>query len=82
MTPRLRIARKFGAPVDGPATTPPKSLKLLSVKEAADYSKVSTPTVRRWIKAGHLKIYRAGRQIRIDEDDLIYFLSSPDLKWL
>ena len=51
------------------------SLKLLSVKESADYAKVSTQTVLRAIKAGHLKTYRAGRQIRIDESDLVQCLS-------
>lgn len=40
------------------------------VQATADYAGVSTQSVRRWIKAGHLKIYRAGRQIRIDESDL------------
>ena len=33
-----------------------------------------TQTIRRWITAG-LKIYRAGRQIRIDEQDLMDFIS-------
>ena len=50
------------------------SLKLLSVKHAAAYAKVSTQTVRRLIKAGNLKSYRVGRQIRIDEADLLAYL--------
>lgn len=49
--------------------------ELLSVQEAADYAKVSTQTVRRWIKSRKLKIYRAGRQIRIDKSDLVDLLS-------
>jgi excisionase family DNA binding protein len=49
-------------------------LELLTVQDAADFAKVSTQTVRRWIKAG-LKIYRAGRQLRIDKSDLVHFLS-------
>jgi excisionase family DNA binding protein len=52
------------------------SLTLMSVKGAADYAKVSTQTVRRWIKSGSLKFYRGGRQIRIDESDLVNFLST------
>jgi excisionase family DNA binding protein len=48
--------------------------ELLTVQDAADFTKVSTQTVRRWIKAG-LKIYRAGRQLRIDKSDLVDFLS-------
>ena len=57
-----------------------RPLKLLTIKEAAAFAKVSTQTVRRWIKAGLLKIYRAGRQIRIDESDLVNYLSLQDLK--
>lgn len=78
MARRIRIARTPHADDRGP----PRSLKLLSVRDAADYAKVSVQTVRRWIKAGFLKTYRAGRQIRIDEADLISFLSSSNLKWL
>lgn len=49
------------------------SLALFSIRETAAYAKVSASTVRRWIKDG-LKTYRAGRQVRIDEADLISFL--------
>ena len=51
-----------------------RSLTLLTVKDAAVYARVSEQTIRRWITAG-LKIYRAGRQIRIDEQDLVSFIS-------
>jgi excisionase family DNA binding protein len=54
----------------------PPSLKLISIRDAAEYAKVSTTTVRRWIKSGALRTYRAGRQIRIDEADLIACLSA------
>jgi excisionase family DNA binding protein len=73
MTSMIRLRRKPGTV--GQEVTQPKQLKLLSVSEAANYAKVSTQTVRRWIKAGHLKIYRAGRQIRIDEADLLAYLT-------
>ena len=52
-----------------------RSLTLLTVKDAAVYARVSEQTIRRWITAG-LKIYRAGRQIRIDEQDLVGFISA------
>lgn len=65
----------------GPANEE-RSLKLMTVREAAEYAKVSEQTIRRWIKEGRLKVYRAGRQIRIDESDLIECLSSHELKWL
>lgn len=57
----------------GPGT----KLSLLSIRTAADYAGVSASTVRRWIKSGSLKTYRAGKQVRIDEADLIASLSPP-----
>ena len=53
---------------------PARSPALLSVKDAAERIQVSTQTIRRMIKAG-LKIYRAGRQIRIAEQALMDFIS-------
>lgn len=77
MTHSIRIARKPVAPEQSVERgTRSTSLQLLSVKDAAGYAKVSTQTVRRWIKAGDLKTYRAGRQIRINEPDLIDCISS------
>ena len=55
---------------DSPQVDPPA--EFLSVQEAADYVKVSTQTVRRWVRGGHLKFHRAGRQIRIDKSALDY----------
>ena len=57
-------------------------MHLMSVQEAATYAKVSTQTIRRAIKAGELKAYRAGRQLRIDESDLVHWLSPDKLEWL
>ena len=71
MSSRIRITRT-GPPEVRP---PPRSLNVLTVAEAAHYTKCSTQTIRRALKAGHLKFYRAGRQIRIDEDDLIQWMS-------
>jgi excisionase family DNA binding protein len=70
-----KFARRSGTPAQDPDGTSPRSLKLLSVQECADYARVSTQTVRRAITAGHLKTYRAGKQIRIDEIDLVQYLS-------
>jgi excisionase family DNA binding protein len=79
MTSRITITKKPSTPVERLGTVP--SLKLMSVQGAAQYAHVSTQTVRRAIKAGQLKIYRAGRQIRIDESDLVNYLSLEELKW-
>ena len=69
-TPVPRPRRQEAEPAQGS-----RSLTLLTVKDAAAYARVSEQTIRRWITAG-LKIYRAGRQIRIDEQDLVGFISA------
>ena len=68
----LTFVRKPATPPP-PVASPPKSL--MSVRDAANYCKVSTQSIRRAIKSGHLQIYRAGKQIRIYEPDLIKYLS-------
>lgn len=47
--------------------------RLLSVRKAAEYAVVSESTIRRWLKEG-LPFFRARRQIRIDQADLVKFL--------
>jgi excisionase family DNA binding protein len=64
------VVRDRRAPGEG------RTLKLLTPRQAAEYAGVSLSTVRRWIKSKALKIYRAGRQLRIDESDLIACLSA------
>ena len=61
--------------------TSPRSLRLMSVRDAADYYGVSPQTVRRMIQSGKLKCYRVGRQIRIDEADLIANITPQELTW-
>jgi excisionase family DNA binding protein len=69
----IRIIRKSSGPGQPVAST---AQSLLSVKDAAGYYHVSQQTVRRLIKAGKLKTYRVGRQIRIDMGDLVNCMSS------
>jgi excisionase family DNA binding protein len=76
----LTFVKKAGTPTQVVAGIT-KALKLLSVKDAAAYAKVSTQTMRRLIKAGDLRTYRVGRQIRIDESDLIANITPQELKW-
>jgi excisionase family DNA binding protein len=71
----ITFTKRSGADTRSLEGTPPRSLKLLSVRESAGYARISQQTIRRAIKAGRLKTYRAGRQIRIDEIDLVEFLS-------
>ena len=69
----ITVVRKPGTPARPVASPPPP---LVSIRDAADYYQVSQQTVRRMIKAGKLKVYRVGRQIRIDQDDLVNSMSS------
>lgn len=48
----------------------PTTVPRLSVEDAAEITGLSKPTIRRHISLGKLKAYRAGRIIRIHEEDL------------
>ena len=50
--------------------------KLLTIKEAASFLKVSTMSLRRWTNDGKLKCYRVGgnRERRFERQDLLNFL--------
>jgi excisionase family DNA binding protein len=52
-----------------------KQLTLLTLQEAAAYARVSISTVRRWVSGAGLRFYKAGRQKRVDEKELVKFLS-------
>jgi excisionase family DNA binding protein len=47
---------------------------LLTIPDVADICRVSTKTVRRWIKAGDLVAIRLGNQLRIAPEDLDRFI--------
>jgi excisionase family DNA binding protein len=64
----------------GPSTQ--SQLKLMTVQEAAAYARVSVSTVRRWVRDEGLPVYKAGRQKRIDEMELVRFLSGTELRFL
>jgi len=49
---------------------------LLSVEEVAARVKVSTYTVRRWVRQGRLAGIKIGRDWRVDERDLEAFLAA------
>ena len=46
----------------------------LTIKEAADYLKLSVPAIRKYIRLGKLPNYRQGRIVRIKRRDLDNFL--------
>jgi excisionase family DNA binding protein len=50
-------------------------IKFFTIAEVAERLNVATRTVRRWIKAGDLVVYRLGNVVRIAESDLRAFLT-------
>ncbi len=50
-------------------------VRLLTIPDVAEFCRVSTRSVRRWIKAGELPAIRLGRQWRIVRRDLEGFLN-------
>lgn len=50
--------------------------KFFSIADVADYFRVSTKTVLRWIAAGHLSAFKLGRQWRISREDLKIFANA------
>lgn len=59
-----------------PATDPARPEELLTITQAAAYLAVSRPTLRRIIDRKAFPVYRIGRQIRIDKQDLVNFLKN------
>ena len=57
-----------------PMKTPPTQDRLHTIQDIADECRVSTKTVRGWIKSKELAAYKLGRQWRISDKDLKHFL--------
>jgi len=51
-----------------------ENIEWLTIKEAADYLKLSVPAIRKYIRLGKLPYYRQGRIVRIKKQDLDNFL--------
>jgi excisionase family DNA binding protein len=51
------------------------SMALLTVKELEADSKISRHTWRAWIRQGRLPVIRAGRRVRVAEEDYRRFLA-------
>ena len=45
-------------------------MEYLTTQEAAEYLKVSTKTLRRWVLDGSLKAYKKGKIVRYTRTDL------------
>ncbi len=49
--------------------------RLYTLAEVASRFQVHEQTVRRWVREGQIKAYRAGHQLRFNEGDLAAFIS-------
>lgn len=54
--------------------------ELLTIKEVAEFLKVSERTVRNWIDKGELKAFRFGLQYRIKKADFENFITNSEIK--
>lgn len=61
-------------------TIPEPPTRLLTIKDVADLTQVSTKTVRRWIDARDLAASKLGNQWRIRPRDLDLFIRER-LEW-
>ena len=48
--------------------------ELLTVKEVAEWLRVTPITVHRMVKQGRLKVYHVGKQLRFKREDVYAFL--------
>lgn len=51
--------------------------EILTVKEVADYLKISRTTVWRWCQAGRLTAFKAGRNWRVRRSDVERLMEQP-----
>jgi excisionase family DNA binding protein len=49
---------------------------ILDVEEAMEFLKTSKPTFYRWLKAGRIQGFKAGKQWRFYRKDLVVFMES------
>lgn len=54
-----------------PSTSVAQLRHLLTIEEVADYFRVSTKTIHRWVRAGKLLAVREGRTLRFRAEDII-----------
>lgn len=51
-----------------------------TVEDIAEKLKLSTETIRRYIRSGDIEVYKFGREFRIDEESFQKFLESRSIK--
>jgi excisionase family DNA binding protein len=68
-------APRLAAPSRPEAGRRAEHLRFFTLNEVAERLRVSSRTVRRWIKAGALPVHRIGGLVRISEADFAAFLA-------
>ena len=64
-----------------PVSPPPATLQLLRIEEAAEYLRVHSQTLRRWVRLGRINAYRVGcRDLRFRRSDLDSVLELVEVK--
>ena len=53
-----------------------------TVKELAEYLRVESHAVLRWIKQGKIKAFKFGKDWRISEEEFKFIISNGLRKWL
>jgi len=48
--------------------------ELLTVKEVAEWLRLTPRTIYSWVKQGRLKVYRIGKQLRFRREEINAFL--------
>lgn len=71
---RKTAAHSQPSPAHTPSQIVTMPVELLTVRQAATFSQVSQPTIRRWIRSDGLAAYRSKGRVRIDKADLVKFL--------
>ena len=69
--PDDRLANDAFNPAGLLSTNVVRLRNLLTIEEVADYFRVSTKTIRRWVKAGKLLAVSEGRTLRFRHEDII-----------
>lgn len=70
---RRESAQTYG---DAKATTTGISSGLLTIGEAAEFLRVSTRTINKYVAAGELPVTRFGRSVRYVPADLVAFIDA------
>jgi len=59
-----------------------KTKEMLDADQAMEFLKTSRPTFYRWLKAGRIQGFKAGKQWRFYKSDLIQFMESTGTDFL